>query len=312
MAADPVTVELPVRGPFSLAASTRFLEGFAPAGAFASGRECPLALAFPVEGDWCTAGATVRQEGDRVLADILGDVDVEAARSQLARLLSLDVDGTGFAAAGRRDPVVGDLQQRYPGLRPVGFWSPYEAATWAIIGQRQRITQAARVKQRIAEEHGETVELDGRRLAAFPAPGVLREVDAIDGVSARKLPWLHAVADAALDGTLDGTRLRSLDAAVALAQLRELPGIGPFAAELVLVRGALHPDLFPTHERRLHAEMAAAYHLSDPTLEELDRIADTWRPFRSWVGLLLRTRREDETGEIGGRPTRITQSIDIR
>lgn len=304
MAPETVTVELPVRGPFSLAASTRFLEGFAPAGTFASAEQHPLALAFPVEGDWRTAGAVVRQDGDRVHAEIHGDVDAQAARAQLARLLSLDIDGSGFAAVGRRDPVVGGLQRSYPGLRPVGFWSPYEAAAWAIIGQRQRIMQAARVKQRLAEAHGESIELDGRRLAAFPAPSVVRDVDAIPGVAERKLPWLHAIADAALDGTLDGARLRSLEAPEALAELRELPGIGPFAAELILVRGALHPDLFPTQERRLHAEMAAAYNLTDPTPDELDRIADAWRPYRSWVGLLLRTRREDETGEIAGTKNR--------
>lgn len=304
MAPESVTFELSVPGPFSLAASTRFLEGFAPAGTFAAGEQRPLALAFPVEGDWRTAGAVVRQTAERVMAEIHGDVDADAARVQLVRLLSLDVDGSGFAAVGRRDPVVSRLQRRYPGLRPVGFWSPYEAAAWAIIGQRQRITQAARVKQRLAEAHGEAVEINGQRLAAFPAPAALRAIDVIQGVSQRKLPWLHAIADAALNGTLDGAHLRSLEPAQALAQLRDLPGIGPFAAELILVRGALHPDVFPTQERRLHAEMAAAYNLTDPTLDELERVADTWRPYRSWVGLLMRNRREDETGEIGGTKNR--------
>jgi len=43
----PVMVELPVLGQFSLEASTRFLEGFAPAGTHASVGPT-LALAFPV------------------------------------------------------------------------------------------------------------------------------------------------------------------------------------------------------------------------------------------------------------------------
>jgi DNA-3-methyladenine glycosylase II len=51
---------------------------------------------------------------------------------------------------GERDPVVGEVQHRYPGLRPVGFWSPYEAAAWTIIGHRIRITQAAAIKGRHA------------------------------------------------------------------------------------------------------------------------------------------------------------------
>lgn len=42
-----------------------------------------------------------------------------ATRSQVARILSLDVDGSRFPAVGERDPVVAGLQQRYPGPRPV-------------------------------------------------------------------------------------------------------------------------------------------------------------------------------------------------
>jgi DNA-3-methyladenine glycosylase II len=63
-----------------------------------------------------------------VVGEVFGDADPEAVRDQVARILSLDVDGSGFPAVGRRDPVVGGLQARWPGLRPVGFFSPYEAA----------------------------------------------------------------------------------------------------------------------------------------------------------------------------------------
>jgi DNA-3-methyladenine glycosylase II len=196
-----------------------------------------------------------------------------------------------LAALGARKPIVGALQRRHPGLRPVGFWSPYEAAAWAILGQRVRTAQAARIRQRLAEDHGTAVEVGGRRLAAFPSPEVLRDLGAIEGVPARKLPWLRGVADAALAGTLDGARLRALDPAQALSELRELAGIGPFAAELVLVRGALHPDVFPVHEPRVHAALARAYGLDEPAPEQLERIAERWRPYRSWVSLLLRAGR---------------------
>ncbi len=293
----PVMVELPVQGPFSLEASTRFLEGFAPAGTHASGGPT-LALAFPVEGDWRTAGVLVSQQGDRVTATVRGDADPEAVRAQLGRLLSLDVDGRAFPAVGERDAVVGELQRRYPGLRPVGFWSPYEAAAWAILSHRMRIAQAAKIKQRLAEQYGTQIELNGRGLCAFPAPHVLRELRSFEGIAERKLPWLRAIADAAIEGELDGARLRSLEPSEAQDQLRGLPGIGPFGAELILIRGATHPDLFPTHERRLHEEIARAYELHDRSLAALQLVAGGWRPYRSWVALLLRTRREDETAEI--------------
>ena len=90
-----------------------------------------------------------------------------------------------------------------------------------------------------------------------------------------------------------------MDRDEALAYLQQLPGIGPFSAELVLLRGAGDPDAFPRHEQRLHRAMAAAYGLGDaPDFDVLERVADRWRPYRSWVGLLLRNSPEDSTSLI--------------
>jgi DNA-3-methyladenine glycosylase II len=58
------------RGPFSLASSIRFLEGFTPA-AYASVGEAVLDLAFPAEGSWETVGVRVRQDGGAVTASMV-------------------------------------------------------------------------------------------------------------------------------------------------------------------------------------------------------------------------------------------------
>lgn len=172
---DPATTELTARGPFDLAASIRFLEGFTPANQPVADGSGLLRLAFPAEVGWAPVGAAVRQHGRAVSVELSGDVDDPAAVvDQVERILSLDVDGSGFLALGRRDPVVGDLQARYPGLRPVQFHSPYEAACWAIIGQRIRITQAAAIRSRIADECGHPVTVAGQRLPAFPGPEELQ------------------------------------------------------------------------------------------------------------------------------------------
>jgi DNA-3-methyladenine glycosylase II len=301
------TFLLPVRGPFSLAASARFLEGFAPA-AFDGPAGRPLELAFPVEGVWQTAGVRVRGHADGVEGEIVspagaGPELLGAVREQVARILSLDVDGSGFSAVGERDPVVAGLQRRYPGLRPVCFWSPYEAAAWAVIGARIRVGQAAAIKARMARELGESVSFGGRALSAFPAPQRLASLDRFPGLAGRKPEWLRSLAVAALDGRLDAARLRALPAEEALAQLKELPGIGDFSAELVLLRGAGAPDEIPRHESRLARAVALAYDRpGSPSADEIARISGNWRPYRTWVTLLLRTYLEDETGEIGGRP----------
>jgi DNA-3-methyladenine glycosylase II len=301
------TFTLTACGPFSLAASTRFLEGFTPA-AYGGGSGGPLELAFPAEGTWQTVGVQVRQDPGqgRVVGELVHPADAddrltEVVGGQVARILSLDVDGSGFAAVADRDRVVARLQQRYPGLRPAGFWSPYEAAAWTVIGHRIRIRQAAGIKAAMASELGEQVTVGDRVIAAFPAPEKLAALTEFRGLSGRKPEWLRGIARAALDGYLDGARLRALPREQALAELKRLGGIGDFSAELILLRGACDPDALALHEPRLARAVGRAYRLGGPaTAAQLTEISDRWRPYRTWVTLLLRTELEDDTGEIAG------------
>jgi DNA-3-methyladenine glycosylase II len=293
-------IQLRARGPYSLAASARFLEGFAPASHQGAREDGHLHLAFCVEREWAPVGACLRETPTGVSATVYGAADHTAAREQLARILSLDVDGSRFAAIGERDPVIGRLQARHPGLRPVCFFSPYEAAAWALIGQRVRIAQAAQVKQRLAAELGHEVDIHGDRQFAFPEPARLQRLEGLRGLTARKTGYLRALAQAARDGVLDARELRALPAGQALERLEGLPGIGPFSAQLVVVRGAGEPDVLPASEPRLARAVALAYGLDTaPNGPELERLAANWKPYRSWVSFLLRVLLEEETHEIG-------------
>jgi DNA-3-methyladenine glycosylase II len=81
-----------------------------------------------------------------------------------------------------------------------------------------------------------------------------------------------------------------------LEHLQELPGIGPFSAELILIRGVGHPDALPDNDTRLDEAIRRAYDTTDAAA--IRSITDSWRPYRAWVALLLRAGREAETGEI--------------
>ncbi|PWI42982.1 DNA-3-methyladenine glycosylase [Streptomyces sp. ICBB 8177] len=300
-------------GPFSLASSIGFLEGFTPA-SYDRPADGVLRLAFPADDGRGVIGCAVAQEeavgtspgtvsarftlhrDGRTVRAAEGTATHAAVRDQIARILSLDVDATGFPALAATDPVVAGLQADYPGMRPVCFHSPYEAAAWAVIGHRVRRSQAAAVKARLARDHGQAVDVAGQRLYAFPTPEVLRGLGHVDGLTGTKTERLRAIAEAALDGRLDAAALRAQPAEFALTDLRELPGIGPFSAELVLIRGAGHPDVFPAAEPRVHQAVAAEYGLDADAADDparLARIADAWRPYRSWVATLLRVRAQD-------------------
>lgn len=284
MAQHEIGVE--VLGPWSLATSRAFWEGFAPAALPAQDDGERLRSVFRAEGDWRRAEVQVTQEGGTARVAVAGDGDLEAAAAQACRFLALDVDARAWPEVGRRDPVIAAAQERLPGLRPCGFHSPYEAAAWSVLSQRVRIVQAARLRADLVRRHGDR--------GAFPAPDHLRTAD-LD-LPGRKAEYLRAVAEAALEGRLDGAALRALDPDEAVRSVQEIKGLGPFAAELVVVRGANAPDALPRHERRLGAEIAARYGAD----ADLADVAERWRPFRTWAAVHLRALREQRTHEIGG------------
>jgi DNA-3-methyladenine glycosylase II len=113
-----------------------------------------------------------------------------------------------------------------------------------------------------------------------------------------KTAYLHTVADAALDGRLDGATLRSMEPDDALRTVQEVKGLGPFAAELVVIRGANSPDIVPLHERRLEDEITVRYGPG----HSLTDVSEVWQPFRTWAAVHLRILREQRTHEISGRP----------
>jgi DNA-3-methyladenine glycosylase II len=255
-------------------------------------------MAFPVEGSWATVGVCVREVDGQIAGRVYGeDVDTEVVQRQMARILSLDVDGRGFSDVGLRDPVAADLQQRYAGLRPVCFYSAYEAAVWAILSQRIRNVQAAAIKSRLSEMFGEVVTIHGQPMQAFAAPQTLSRLQSFPGLFGNKPANLRAVAAAALAGDLNSAYLRSLPDAQALELLQALPGVGPFSSELILLRGAGRPDYLTFHEPRFRRAVAQAYQLErEATDDDLRCISDSWRPYRMWMTFLLRQDVE------GGRP----------
>jgi len=88
-----------------------------------------------------------------------------------------------------------------------------------------------------------------------------------------------------------------VDPGQAVQHVQQVKGLGPFAAELVVVRGANAPDALPRHERRLDAEIAERYGPGRPPAE----VSPAWRPCCTWAAVHLRALREQRTGEIAGR-----------
>ncbi len=274
-------------GPFSLELARGF--GFGPRSGDAAAGE-PLRFAFPLDDLSAHGAALVRQaeaDGPVDVAVVAGEADPVAR--QVSRILSLDRPGAEWAAVGRRDEVIGRLQREHHYLRPVLFHSPYEAAAWAVISQRRHPNQARAVRSRLARELGEVFELAGEEVESFPLPAQLCQLEDFEGLDPRRVERLHAVGEAALDGKLGAERLRAMDPDQAIADVQELPGIGPFYAMLIVVRAAGLTDALASEEPIVRAYVGHFYGLGEaPSAERLGEIAENWRPYRTWATVLIR------------------------
>lgn len=155
---QPVLVSLPTHGPFSLREAALFGFGHRDEQSF----DGVLRLAFRVDGDDETAaGVAVRQHGDTLELTIESAADPAVIAAQVGRIISCTPAAENFAALGARDSVIGALQAAAPGLRPVLFHSPYEAAVWAIISARRARGQGIGLRERLNREQGRVVDVAG-------------------------------------------------------------------------------------------------------------------------------------------------------
>jgi DNA-3-methyladenine glycosylase II len=284
-------------GPFSLMEAGMF--GFGQR--HDTGWDGVLRLAFCLDGYTQQVGVAVSQDS---AGDVHGGVsgpqrlDIDIVQRQVARVLSLDYDGTEFTSVGERDPVIGRLQAAAPGLRPPLFYSPYEAAAWCVLSARRPGRQMMAVRDRLSLAHGTVFDLAGQQLAALPTPDRLLKIESFPGISPEKIQRLHGVAEAALTGRLDADHLLALGPEPATAQLQQIGGIGPFYSSLIVIRGTGFADVLPVSEPRALELISRLYDLDGPpTPAQIQEIAEPWRPLRTWAVVLIRAAAQRVLGD---------------
>jgi DNA-3-methyladenine glycosylase II len=291
---SPRTTSLPITGPYDLREVALMGFGHRDEASF----DGVMRMAFCLDGDLeRQVGVEVRQEGDRLDLTIvsagnetpLTDAEVETAATQVARVVSVDHDGAAFHALCEADPVLAPVHAVAPGFRPALFYSPYEAAVWSVVSARRARAQGIGVRRRLAQTLGVTVDLAGVPTEAVPTPSALLRLESLPGLPTDRVPRLHAVAEAAERGELDVGLLRALPQAEAEERLQRLPGIGPFYSSLIVIRACGHADALVAGESHVRDIVQDAYGFDHPpTPAELTTLGETWRPFRTWVPVMLR------------------------
>jgi AraC family transcriptional regulator of adaptative response / DNA-3-methyladenine glycosylase II len=197
----------------------------------------------------------------------------------LRRWLDLDADPEAIAAALGEGAV--------PGQRLPGCLDRFELAVRAVLGQQVTVAAARTIAGRFVERFGELLpDAPTGCTRLFPTPeriaAATRDDIASLGIIGRRADSLIALARcwptlafARRDGTPEA-------AAEALTQI---PGIGPWTAGYMLMRGWSWPDVFPPGDVVLRKALSGGGPLLSPK-GYLDA-AERYRPYRSYAVLHL-------------------------
>jgi DNA-3-methyladenine glycosylase II len=164
------------------------------------------------------------------------------------------------------------------GSRP----DPWEALARAIVGQQLSTKAARSIWEKLQSQFGG--ETPDPKSLLRKRSQTLRKA----GLSSAKVEFLRDLAGRVADGTLDLARLRDLPDEDVIAELLEVKGIGRWTAEMFLIFHLARPDVVSTGDLGIRRAVQTAYGMDElPGPQELERIADGWRPHRTLACLYL-------------------------
>ena len=187
------------------------------------------------------------------------------------------------------------------GLRVPGAWDGFELAVRAILGQQVSVTGATTLMGRLTRLLG-TPFAGGPDGLTHLAPTAEQIADA--GVNAIRGIGLPAARAATIDELSRRVAAGSLslepdvDVKSLMRALTEIRGIGPWTAEYIAMRALHWPDAFPASDLVLRRNAGGL------TTAQLNRVAESWRPWRSYAAMHLWHRTSDighRTSDIGHR-----------
>ncbi|WNG91602.1 DNA-3-methyladenine glycosylase 2 family protein [Mycobacterium sp. ITM-2016-00318] len=233
--------------------------------------------------------ASLTPEPDHVRCTLTLDDfrDLATAIARCRRLLDLDADPEAVVDALGADPDLGALVAKAPGQRIPRTVDERELALRVVLGQQVSVKAARTHAARIVAAYGQPLTDAGGGLThVFPAIDDLADIDPVHLAFPKSrqgslVSLVKALADGSvvLDAGCDWNRARQ--------QLLALPGIGPWTAEVIAMRGLGDPDAFPATDLGV---LVAAKQLGLPEdTRALTAHSSRWRPWRSYAAQHLWT-----------------------
>jgi DNA-3-methyladenine glycosylase II len=279
------------RPPFDFDKSREFLAGFAPTQKGHRPEAEAFTRALSIEGQVVAfqLTSTSSVEEPELHYTLLSEqaIDETTQRRVLDRVtlyLSLNDDLEPFYSIGRADPLFAPVVERLYGYHQVKFLSPFEAGCWAVLTQRNAMSEARKMRAVLVKRYGTSIEVDGATHWAFPEPTQLAVADPHDlsaiAQNEKKGEYMQALARA-FDQVSEEFLLSAPYAEVE-AWLRGIKGVGEWTATFILLRGLGRTEKVPM-EKNMLAAISRVYgggrSLSEGEAKELASTYGGWQGY---------------------------------
>ena len=181
-----------------------------------------------------------------------GDPSTVARRElaqTLRKVLCLDVDPIPMQRLVEADRKLRPTAVALRGMRPPRFAEWFETFANVVPFQQVSLDAGVAIVGRLVERFGTHLKQNGRRFYAFPSAQAVAEARLETlrscGLSSQKAEALRYLARAIESGELAEDTISGMSTNDALRALVDLPGLGPWSASLVLLRGFGRLDVFP-------------------------------------------------------------------
>jgi len=222
------------------------------------------------------------------LAFLTGAPSVDTQRRlerTVRKMLALGMDPAPLQAAADRVRALRPTAQALRGMRPPRFATLFDAFASVVPFQQLSLDAGAAIIGRLVQRFGEQVTHGDRTYAAFPTANAIAgaRLSALltCGLSRSKAESLRYLAKAVEGREVDEQRLAQLGTSDALRELVELPGIGPWSAAVMLLRGFGRLEVFPPGDSGAQRGLSSLLRLRNP--ESLARVVERFGDFRGYL-----------------------------
>jgi 3-methyladenine DNA glycosylase/8-oxoguanine DNA glycosylase len=201
------------------------------------------------------------------------------------RVLGLDLHLASVQAVAETEPRLRATALALRGMRPPRFPELFEAFASVVPFQQLSLDAGIAIMGQLTDRFGESLEHEGHRYRAFPTARAIANarLEALRrcGLSRGKAQCLRYLAKAIESGELSEAAIAGMSTSHALERLIDLPGIGPWSAGVVLLRGFGRLDVFPPGDVGALRGLRALLHLR--TGQSLGPAVKRFGPYRGYL-----------------------------